>query len=142
MPHGRSTASAGRGDALESSGIALPFPKMVNPATNRPIRAGLPCRGKLHFLDSPRTVSKRNRVAHAERSPEWRTNFGIYPLRPDFLVFSGSGANPNSPEKDDLRRLTYSDVDRESTVFPPWSAGFVGPDHAIRQGRNGDPWIP
>lgn len=49
-----------------------------------------------------------------------------------------------SSEKDDLRRLTYSDVDRGRARFFPalerWS--FVGPDHAIRQGRNGDPVDP
>ncbi len=67
---------------------------------------------------------------------------------PFVLIFWSSAdlrANPgNSPEKDDLRRLTYSDVDRGRARFFPslerWS--FVGPDHAIRQGRNGDPLDP
>ncbi len=55
------------------------------------------------------------------------------------------GAAPTvDPESTDLRRLTYSDIDRGRARFFPslerWS--FVGPDHAIRQGRNGDPVNP
>ncbi|OUU20392.1 MAG: hypothetical protein CBC13_10735 [Planctomycetia bacterium TMED53] len=52
--------------------------------------------------------------------------------------------DPVGVEGDDLRRLTYSDVDRGRARFFPslerWS--FVGPDHAIRQGRGGDALDP
>ena len=67
---------------------------------------------------------------------------------PIFLVFwlsaTSEASLPQLGETDELRRLTYSDVDRGRARFFPslerWS--FVGPDHAIRQGRNGTPLDP
>ena len=68
---------------------------------------------------------------------------------PFVLIFWSSAdlrANPgNSPEKDDLRRLTYSDVDRgRARFFPPlWSAGVLsGPITPYDKGETEIPWTP